>query len=267
MDTIDDIAGRLERAADRYHNAADFKSKNDALRAAEAVRRAGSVMEAQQIEQSFLRTHPPDGGSATFTQNQQQQQPSGCLGGWFNIFSGGGQRSGPWRGSLSGPRYTSSYYYDTWTGSDFADLTFTNALLRSMPPHVHDRQAYVRQMSQQTGIHPNARVGDLSNDQVSALSTTLANDWESSAGSFGSSGADFGSSDDSSRDSGSRSGGGGSFGAVDKDFGSSRSDDATPASSFGSSGSDFGSSDDASSGGSFGSSGSDFGSSSPSDNS
>src|SRR5438045_9544848 len=152
MDTIDDIAGRLERAADRYHNAADFKSKNDALQAAQAVRRAGSAVEAQQIEQSFLRTHPPDGGGgADFFGQQQQQQPSGCLGGWFNIFSGG-QRSGPWRSSYSGPRYTSSYYYDTWSSRDYAHLTFADAMLRSMPPHIHDHHAYVRQISQQTGI-------------------------------------------------------------------------------------------------------------------
>jgi hypothetical protein len=267
MDTIDDIAGRLERAADRYHNAADFKSKNDALQAAQAVRRARSVMEAQQIEQAFLRTHPPDGGrAATFTQDQQQQQPSGCLGGWFNIFSGGGGRSGPWRSSVSGPRYTSSYYYDTWTSRDFVDLTFTDALLRSVPPHVHDRRAYVRQVSQQTGIDPNARVGDLSGDQISAISSQIAGDWQSSAGSFGSAGADFGSAGDSSRgDDSSRPH---SFSSTGRDFGSA--DDSAPSGaggSFGSSGGDFGSGDDSSGGGSFGSSGNDFGSSSPSDNS
>ena len=152
--------------------------------------------------------------------------------------------------STSGPRYSRSYYYDTWTSSDYAHLTFADAVLRSMPSHVHDRHAYVQQMSQQTGISPHAVVGDLSNDQLTAISTAFAA--ESSAES-----AAGGAYEDNSGPGSFGSSGGGDFGSTDT---------TTPTGSFGSAGSDFGS-DDTSTGGSFGSGTSDFGSSSPSDNS
>jgi hypothetical protein len=82
-ESIDDIADRLQRAQDRYQNANDFGAAHAARQAAERARRAGSVQEAQLIEQEFFRTRaqpPPD-----------LSQNAGCLG---NLFGGG--RRGSW---------------------------------------------------------------------------------------------------------------------------------------------------------------------------
>src|SRR5213595_1984670 len=118
-DSIEEIADRLERAADRYFNANDFQAQRDAINAAAQVRRAQSVMEAQQIERNFMNAHLP-GSAQPAADYQNLSQNSGCLSGWFgNIFGGGRSTSGPWRSTTAsvGPRigYGGGSYYRPWS--------------------------------------------------------------------------------------------------------------------------------------------------------
>jgi hypothetical protein len=51
--TVDDIAERIDRAGDRYHNAGHFKRENESRIAAGAIRGAGDANEAREIAQAF----------------------------------------------------------------------------------------------------------------------------------------------------------------------------------------------------------------------
>ena len=93
MDTIQEIADRLERAADRYHNAADFQVENDARNASQQVRRAASVLDAQRIEQAFINSHSGGNVSAGAPAYQDLSQNSGCFGSFFGNRSAGVMRS------------------------------------------------------------------------------------------------------------------------------------------------------------------------------
>jgi len=48
-ETIDEIAERIERTADRYRNARDFARENESRIAAEAVRASSDVTRAREI--------------------------------------------------------------------------------------------------------------------------------------------------------------------------------------------------------------------------
>jgi hypothetical protein len=187
MDTIQEIADRLERAADRYHNAADFQAEHDARGAAEQVRRADSVAQAQQIEQAFIASHGGViGGNAPTSQANYDDlsQRSGCLGGLFGGRSGGTMRptgsSGPWRftsaggrprfGFGGGPYYSTHHYF---VSPGYADYTLAQALGRHLPPGYSDPNVYARHLAQQTGVDPNTRIGDLTPDQIANVTSAI----------------------------------------------------------------------------------------------
>jgi hypothetical protein len=52
-ETIDDIAERLERVGDRYHNAGDSKRENESRIAAGAVRGSADLTQAREIARAF----------------------------------------------------------------------------------------------------------------------------------------------------------------------------------------------------------------------
>jgi hypothetical protein len=169
---IEEIAERLERAADRYHNAADFRSKTDALNAANQVRRARSAMEAQQIEQAFLRSHPPDGGGVDAGQLAGN---AGCLGGWFG--GGGGRRSGPWRSTTARPGWTyrPGMIRSSFTSGRYHNYTVHQAISRHTPPG-YDPDAYARSVAQAMGIAGGVAIGALTAAQVAALADAIEQD-------------------------------------------------------------------------------------------
>lgn len=195
-DEIEDIAERLERAADRYHNAADFRSKTDALNAATQVRRARSAMEAQQIEEAFLRAHPPDGGAGDLAGN------AGCLGGWL----GGGRRtvasSGPWRSTTarSGWSYRPGMIRGSLMSGRYNNLTVHQAIARHTPPG-YDPQAYATSVTSALGIAGGAVLGALAAAQVAALADAIEGDPNWQKGPLGSAADTTGTWDDSSRSS------------------------------------------------------------------
>jgi hypothetical protein len=53
METVDEIAERLDRAGDRYRNAGDFDLENQSRIVAEVVRRCPSVDRASEIARDF----------------------------------------------------------------------------------------------------------------------------------------------------------------------------------------------------------------------
>src|SRR5438045_1094534 len=59
-ENIDDVADRLDRQADRYRNAGDFKREQEARQAANEVRHSTALANAQNIERAFNFTHPAD---------------------------------------------------------------------------------------------------------------------------------------------------------------------------------------------------------------
>jgi hypothetical protein len=226
MDTIQDIADRLERAADRYQNAADFQAANDARNAAQQVRRASSVLEAQQIEQMFINAHrggtnvqpPPD--------YQNLSQNSGCLGGLFGGNSRGAMRptgsSAPWRGTTAGggtrigyggPYYSSHHYF---VSPGYSQYTLAEAASRHLPPGYSDPALYAQHLAGQTGIDPNTRIGDLSPEQLANVTSAIDThpNWAQadSLPDIAPGAASHDASDNSSRD------GGGDF-STGKDFG------------------------------------------------
>jgi hypothetical protein len=185
-DSIEDIAQRLERVADRYHNAADFQAEHDARAAAERARRASSLLEAQQIEQQFIQSHiaPTIGGAAYPTQSQyvQLSRQQGCLSGWFgNLFNR--NPATPWRSSSAGtgprvainggPYFRSWSVYPRFSSSQYANYTLASAVSRHLPPGQTDPNAYAQQIADQTGLDPNTRLGDLSPHQLAALTSAI----------------------------------------------------------------------------------------------
>ena len=170
-DEIEEIAERLERAADRYHNAADFQSKTDSLNASAQVRRARSAMEARQIEEAFLRSHPPDGGPGDLAGN------AGCLGGWL----GGGRRtvasSGPWRSTTarSGWAYRPGMIRGSLMSGRYNNLTVHQAIARHTPPG-YDPQTYAASVTSALGIAGGAVLGALAAAQVAALADAIERD-------------------------------------------------------------------------------------------
>jgi hypothetical protein len=182
-DSIEDIADRLERAADRYFNANDFQAQRDALNAAAQVRRAGGIMEAQQIERNFMNAHLP-GSAGAGADYQNLSQNSGCLSGWFgNIFGGSRSTSGPWRSTTAGvgPRigYGGGSYYQPWSvyphfsSPSYANYTLASAISRHLPPGYSDPQAYAQQIASQTGLDPNLQIGDLTPTQLATLTDAI----------------------------------------------------------------------------------------------
>ena len=56
-ETVDDIAERIDRAGDRYHNAGDLKREIDSRIASGDVRSAGDTDEARVIARAFELDH------------------------------------------------------------------------------------------------------------------------------------------------------------------------------------------------------------------
>jgi hypothetical protein len=56
-DTIEDIARRIDHAAEVYNNRGDAVNEREARDAARAVRESGSVERAREIEIDFNRGH------------------------------------------------------------------------------------------------------------------------------------------------------------------------------------------------------------------
>jgi hypothetical protein len=52
-ETVDDIAERIDRAGDRYHNAGDLDRESESRTAAAAVRGATSLDRAREIARAF----------------------------------------------------------------------------------------------------------------------------------------------------------------------------------------------------------------------
>ena len=62
-DTPEKVAARINRHGDRYRNAHDYASEQEARAAADLARNASTVDEARQIEQDFyLRFRGPTRG-------------------------------------------------------------------------------------------------------------------------------------------------------------------------------------------------------------
>ena len=53
LGTVDEIAERIERTADRYRNARDFERENESRIAAEAIRASADVNLAREIARAF----------------------------------------------------------------------------------------------------------------------------------------------------------------------------------------------------------------------
>jgi len=53
LETVDEIAGRIERTADRYRNARDFERENESRIAAEAIRASSDINLARKIARAF----------------------------------------------------------------------------------------------------------------------------------------------------------------------------------------------------------------------
>jgi hypothetical protein len=53
VETIEDIAARIDRAGDRYHNAGDLGRENDSRFAAAAIRNSSDVDRAREIAGDF----------------------------------------------------------------------------------------------------------------------------------------------------------------------------------------------------------------------
>jgi hypothetical protein len=214
MDSIQDIADRLDRAADRYHNAADFQAEHDARSAADQARRAASVMEAQQIEQAFMSAHLATmPGAAPAYQDLAQNQ--GCLSGWFSARS----TSGAWRATSASPYRRSWSVFPYFSSPGYRHYTVYNAVSRHLPPGYTDPNAYTQQLYNQTGIDPNTSLGDLTPAQIATLTSAIdanpnwsqneflpdiatgapsADDFQGARGADASAGADFTSRDDDS---------------------------------------------------------------------
>jgi hypothetical protein len=62
MDSIEDIADRLDRAADRYRNANDFGAEPDARQAAAQARGARTPLDAERVEAADFRARAPAQG-------------------------------------------------------------------------------------------------------------------------------------------------------------------------------------------------------------
>ena len=59
-ETQADIADRIDRHGDRYHNAGDTRNEAEAREAANRARNAGTPAEAREIERAFNRGHDRD---------------------------------------------------------------------------------------------------------------------------------------------------------------------------------------------------------------
>lgn len=59
-ETQADIADRIDRHGDRYHNAGDFRNEGEARDAARRARNADTVEEAREIERDFNAGHGHD---------------------------------------------------------------------------------------------------------------------------------------------------------------------------------------------------------------
>jgi hypothetical protein len=228
MDSIQDIADRLDRAADRYHNAADFQAEHDARNAAAQARRAASVMQAQQIEQAFMSAHgiATQSGAPAY---QDLSQNAGCLSGWFNARS----NAGPWRATTASPYRRSWSVYPYFSSPGYRHYTVYNAVSRHLPPGYSDPNAYAQQLYNQTGIDPNTSIGDLTPAQLSTLTSAIdANpNWSQNDDSLPDIATGARSTDDSQSPTGADVSAG-------QDF-DSRSDDNTPGGADVSSGEDF----------------------------
>ena len=63
IETIDDVAERIERAGDRYRNARDFDRENESRLAAVAIRSASNLNQAREIARAFeLGLNPGERG-------------------------------------------------------------------------------------------------------------------------------------------------------------------------------------------------------------
>jgi hypothetical protein len=72
----------------------------------------------------------------------------------------------------------SSYYrpwsvYPHFTSSHYAHYTLANAVARHLPPGYSDPQAYAQQLANQTGLDPNAQLGDLTPTQLASLTDAI----------------------------------------------------------------------------------------------
>jgi|SRR5262249_25540473 len=52
-ETVDQIAERIERAADRYRNARDFEQENESRIAAQAIRASSDINQARELARVF----------------------------------------------------------------------------------------------------------------------------------------------------------------------------------------------------------------------
>jgi hypothetical protein len=174
-ESIDDVAGRLERAADRYQNANDFGAANAARQAAEHARRAGSVSDAQMIEQDFFRARAQTGPQADLSQNR------GCLGGLFG--TGGGTTAGPWRSTTARPSPSYSSYRpgmirSYFSGPAYRNYTVYHAVARHAPPGHPNPDSYAASVADRLGFAGSATIGALTAAELASLSDAIESDWQ-----------------------------------------------------------------------------------------
>ncbi len=75
LETVDDIAERIERTADRYRNARDFQRENEGRIVAEAVRAASDIDQAREIARAFDASQARNANPGNSTQELAGRSP------------------------------------------------------------------------------------------------------------------------------------------------------------------------------------------------
>jgi hypothetical protein len=200
QETIDEIADRLDRQADRYRNAGDLKPEREARAAADAVRHTSDLGQAQNIDKSFNLTHESSAGGDPAPQHLDPGT-SGHFGEKGYVVYDGDVRSGgsrAWRnnnpGNMEAGSFANSHgaigtdgrmaiFPDAETGrkalasllsgDTYAGLTIAEALEKYAPAIENDVEAYVEAITKQTGLSEDTVLGDMSSDELGSVMNAI----------------------------------------------------------------------------------------------
>jgi hypothetical protein len=196
-ETIDDMADRLDRQADRYRNAGDFKREQEARQAANEVRHSTALAGAQDIERAFNLTHSSDADQDATAPQRLDPGTSGHWGSdryvvYDDELRAGGSRA--WRnnnpGNIEDGNFARAHgaigsdgrmavFPDTETGRQalrdllstdtYSDLNIRDALSRYAPAIENNVDSYVNAIANQTGLSADTVLGDMSDAQLDAV--------------------------------------------------------------------------------------------------
>jgi hypothetical protein len=196
-DTIADVAERIDRCGDRFHNAGDEQSEAAARESAQAVRECGSVEVALRIERAFLlacgvldkAAIPPPKPRVGLHEPAGKRYVS-----YGESIRVGGTRG--WRNNNPGyiPCSDRAVYYGAlgcdgyyaifpdedvgraaivpWMREHYPDRSVHDALKEMLPADEAGPDA-VDQVEKQCGIDPTTKTEDLDDDQLDALTGAL----------------------------------------------------------------------------------------------